>query len=43
MKNQVLFSSKYESKKLKGRLLQLLFGALRVIVQYLTSTINSTS
>ena len=30
MKNQVLFSSKDKSKRLKCRLLQLLFGALRV-------------
>ena len=30
MKNQTLFSSKDESKKLKCRLLQFLFGALRV-------------
>ena len=30
MKNQALFSSKDKSKKLKGRLLQFLFGALRV-------------
>ena len=30
MKNQVLFSSKDKSKKLKCRLLQFLFGALRV-------------
>ena len=30
MKNQVLFSSKDRSKKLKCRLLQVLFGALRV-------------
>ena len=30
MKNQALFSSKDESKKLKCCLLQLLFGALRV-------------
>ena len=30
MKNQALFSSKDRSKKLKCRLLQLLFGALRV-------------
>ena len=29
MKNQALFSSKDKSKKLKCRLLQLLFGALR--------------
>ena len=31
MKNQALFSSKDKSKKLKCRLLQFLFGALRVI------------
>ena len=30
MKNQALFSSKDTSKKLKCRLLQFLFGALRV-------------
>ena len=30
MKNQALFSSKNKSKKLKCRLLQFLFGALRV-------------
>ena len=30
MKNQALFSSKDKSKKLKYRLLQYLFGALRV-------------
>ena len=30
MKNQALFSLKDESKKLKSRLLQFLFGALRV-------------
>ena len=30
MKNQALFSSKDKSKKLKCRLLQVLFGALRV-------------
>ena len=30
MKNQALFSSKNKSKKLKCRLLHLLFGALRV-------------
>ena len=30
MKNQALFSSKGKSKKLKCRLLQFLFGALRV-------------
>ena len=32
MKNQALFSSKDKSKKLKCRLLQLLFSALRVKV-----------
>ena len=32
MKNQVLFSSKDKSEKLKCRLLQFLFGALRVKV-----------
>ena len=30
MENQALFSSKDKSKKLKGRLLQFLFGPLRV-------------
>ena len=30
MKNEALFSSKDKSKKLKCRLLQFLFGALRV-------------
>ena len=30
MKNQALYSSKDKSKKLKCRLLQFLFGALRV-------------
>ena len=30
MKNQALFSSEGKSKKLKCRLLQVLFGALRV-------------
>ena len=30
MKNQALFSSKNKSKKLKCRLLQFLFGALRI-------------
>ena len=30
MKNQALFSSKDKSKKLKCRMLQFLFGALRV-------------
>ena len=35
MKNQALFSSKDKSKKLKCRLLQFLFGALRVKVNLL--------
>ena len=34
MKNQALFSSKDKSKKLKCRLLQFSFGALRVIFRY---------
>ena len=34
MKNQALFFSKDKSKKLKCRLLQFLFGALRVIRKY---------
>ena len=33
MKNQAFFSSKDKSKKLKCRLLQVLFGALRVDIQ----------
>ena len=33
MKNQALFSSKDKSKKLKCRLLQFLFGALRLTIQ----------
>ena len=33
MKNQTLFSSKDKSKKLKCRLLQFLFAALRVNMQ----------
>ena len=35
MKNQALFSSKDKSKKLKCRLLQFLFGALRVNIVFL--------
>ena len=35
MKNQVLFSLKDKSKKLKSRLLQFLFGALRVTIFHL--------
>ena len=35
MKNQALFSSKDKSKKLKCRLLQLLFSALRVNTRYM--------
>ena len=34
MKNQALFSSKDKSKKIKCRLLQFLFGALRVKNNY---------
>ena len=34
IKNQALFSLKDKSKKLKCRLLQFLFGALRVIVTF---------
>ena len=34
MKHQALFSSKDKSKKLKCRLLQFLFGALRVKTVY---------
>ena len=34
IKNQALFSSKGKSKKLKCRLLQFLFGALRVNVMW---------
>ena len=34
MKNQALFSSKDKSKKLKCRLLQFLFGVLRVNLVY---------
>ena len=33
MKNQALFSSKDKSKKIKRRLLQFLFGALRVNIK----------
>ena len=37
MKNQALFSLKDKSKKLKGRLLQFLFGALRVRISSFSS------
>ena len=37
MKNQVLFSFKDKSKKIKCRLLQFLFGALRVKNVFLSS------
>ena len=40
MKNQVLFSSRDKSKKLECRLLQFLFGALRVNVSYLGDNIQ---
>ena len=36
MKNQAIFSSKDKSKKLKSRLLQFLFGALRVNIREAT-------
>ena len=41
MKNRALFSSKDKSKKLKCRLLQFLFGALRVKVWYISEVIFS--
>ena len=37
MKNQALFDSKDKSKKLKCRLLQFLFGALRVNLVSMTA------
>ena len=43
MKNQALFSSKYKSKKLKCRLLQFLFGALRVKTYVTTGYITFLS
>ena len=42
MKNQALFSSKDKSKQLKCRLLQFLFGALRV-TQPLVNTVYSSA
>ena len=42
MKNQALFSSKDNNKKLKCRLLQFLFGALRVNDALCISVINVT-
>ena len=48
MKNQVIFSSKDKSKKLKCCLLQFLFGALRVyrndlrIIKYFHTAMNLT-
>ena len=42
MKNQALFSSKDKSKKLKYRLLQILFGSLRVnTVWFQFNTVSS--
>ena len=44
MKNQALFSSKDKSKKLKCRLLQFLFGVLRVrreTLRFITEEIQS--
>ena len=43
MKNQASFSSKDKSKKLKCRLLQLLFIALRVNTFFLESTATENS
>ena len=40
MNNQALFSSKDKSKKLKCRLLQFLFGSLRVKVENFTLRIH---
>ena len=37
MKNQALFSSKNKSKELKCRLLQFLFGALRIKTKNMTN------
>ena len=42
MKNQALFSSKDKRKKLKCRLLQFLFGALRVNTKFNTSVYQRT-
>ena len=42
MKNQALFSSKDKTKKLKCRLLQFLFGALRVKKLFTLLTTCST-
>ena len=41
MKNQALFSSKDKSKKLKCRLLQFLFGAIRVNKHIILKNANS--
>ena len=38
MKNQALFSSKDKSKKLECRLLQFLFGTLRVYKNYMAES-----
>ena len=42
MKNQALFSSKDKSKKLKCRLLQFFFGALRINKVLLEMSIDGT-
>ena len=42
VKNQVLFSSKDKSKKLKCRLLQFLFGALRVKASWTNDFVKLT-
>ena len=41
MKYQALFSSKGKSKKLKGHLLQFLFGALRVNYNNVLQSLSS--
>ena len=40
MKNQALFSSKDKSKKIKCRLLQFLFGALKVKSHFLNTSVS---
>ena len=41
MKNQALFSSKDKSKKLKCRLLQFLFGPLRVNIKNVNPIVDN--
>ena len=42
MKNEALFSTKDKSKRLKCRLLQFLFGALRVNGIYAVSSVDTS-